>query len=152
MTNLINAITFDFFKNQINKNIGITKPKIFTLCIIGLLYMYFANSFLSHIIGLLYPMYRIYRNPDADMKSLIQYIFVYGHINLLLSIITIFSNHFQIICVPLLIYITEYHVTVLENIYQQTRCYDKIGIVVLTNWWQSISCEWRRILTQQKID
>lgn len=97
-------------------------------------YIYFANSLLCQLIGLVYPTYHMYKlivnkkeyNPEPIMK----YSIIYSHLEIYAYMAQMILSvyHLKLLIIMALIYMLEYQTDWLDHVYQKTILYDKIMI------------------------
>lgn len=162
--NKIKSIKSDKTKN--NKFLIVNEIKKFSsdplrIIIVALIsiffYIYFANEFMCHILGLFYPLYYLYilmhyRNANCSEKirSMIKYFIIYGHIDFLSSltkIVGVYLYHLKIFVILCVLYMTGYQREWLNVCYDSVIFYDRIFLNMILTFINKIYNEYIRLKT-----
>lgn len=130
---------------------------IFVMIILGFfIYIYFASDFFCQIIGLFYPIYKLYLLVDNDIlnalaiKSIMNYFVVFGHIEILslaFKIFGLYFYHLKILIICFMLYLQEYRQDWLNGIFHKIIFYDKIICGLSKSGIKIISKEYNNIHT-----
>lgn len=123
-----------------------TNPLVCTIYL--LLTIYFCGDYSCQIIGFLYPCYRIYQFIDGtenNNKSALQYIVLYGHmemISLLLLLFNINLYYLRLALVIILLYTWINNETKLDSWYRKTIIFDHRLYRLLRGIWKKLVDEY----------
>ena len=115
---------------------------LFTALICIFMYVYFANEFFCQIFGLYYPIYYLYvllnlnQTPQQifKIKCVIKYFVLYGHLELISSLLKIFGlyfYHLKILVIFTLLYAIRRNQSLLDHMYVKIISYDRVAINII---------------------
>lgn len=150
--------------NEIKKYIS--DPLGFIIVLLGSLfaYIYFAGELICQILGLFCPCYYLYTllhfrssQKSKKVRSFIKYIIMYGHLEIISSILKIFGFYFfhlKILIIISLLYMVGYRQEWLEKTYDTIIFYDKIMIGLfysaINKFWNEYSNIKNNLIVEKK--
>ncbi|XWV24612.1 hypothetical protein QJ856_gp1175 [Tupanvirus deep ocean] len=147
-----------FIINEIKKSASDPLSIIIMVIIALFSYIYFAGEFICQMLGLFYPTYYLYTllhkrssNKVEKVKSIIKYFIVYGHLEFLSALFSIFGFHFyhlKILVILSILYMAGYRQIWLAGVYNKIIFYDKILIGLVQSATNKFYIEYTSVKSQ----
>lgn len=120
------------------------------------IYIYFAGEFFCQILGLFYPIYKLYflvNNQTLNIftiNAIMNYFVIFGHIEVLSLVFKIFGlyfYHLKMLVICIMVYLKEYRQDWLGIIFFKIIFYDKIIYGLIKSGIKIITKEYNEIRT-----
>lgn len=129
--------TLSYLKKSLNDPLSIVMTSMFSVFV----YVYFVNELFCQSIGLCYPTYHMYaiietknNNTMSTIKLMTKYFLIYSHIEITMTVLKIFGLEFlhaKFLLIVGLVYMTEYQLDWLDNLYNRLIYYDKLFVLIV---------------------